>query len=909
MPFSQDSLSASSIVQENTTPAQKQLKTLANAARGTRWVATQGHLEKASLWQSLVEPIKGWMGFADRSKPELIEYELIRFLSEGAVQQSFKREDLYLIKLAARQAGLIRGIERSEKNHIDLAALINLIAKQILEHQTLPSECYQAYAGRFYHNHKDLLKPLTPPPYISLSKAVQDKELFFSRRNQQIQEDESLRSHPSVDAFESQIAVRQEIDLAPIISKEEISTPKEIPESIEEKSCSIKLEKKEQLPVDRPSSFLERKKKIITYLALGALAGIGLYRCRQFLDATLDNPIIVEEPSIPFFLPTPSPNIQPPIIPLINVTKIIPSPFTSFLESVSLEPAIEPSLKRISKASLSMAAGMCTALFFIIKKSLNKRKNEESYSTNAFSESLLSREEALDQELGVKQSEFNEKNTDGSPYSPSTEKESFTLDSSGQKMTRQNAVTSLSGVCHSLGMHVFEESYATPEALSSETTPVTKEETPNQEVLHEQASYDTSVSWSSKETISVTKDEVPSQKVLHENEKSLNALPTAIVPSPSSFLTRTTSSPSLPVSPSPLSRKEFKMINDDRIRDYNRRLKDDPVADKLKKALDAANEEICLRTNASRTWSKAKIDSKEPSSWEEDKNNEFNKKIGIAWLKGKRPDMEDAHLATHIEVNGTRYPLFAIFDGHGGDSCSCYLEAYLPDYIAAELPKALAAQNPEIAIYNMLKLAFVKLTDDYRKAIYDLHVQHGITDEGDMDFAGSTATAVLVINGSLYTANIGDTRAIISTPQSVIALSKDAKPEIEKFKRGVEKRGGRVIKSAETGWIYRVVKEESMLAIARAAGHHEIRSAVNPRSEITKYSLDSIPESSFLVIACDGLWDVTSSAQVSHSIQKFAKENCEPTDMAIRLIQKAYNNRSKDNISALVLDLSFLKNK
>ena len=60
----------------------------------------------------------------------------------------------------------------------------------------------------------------------------------------------------------------------------------------------------------------------------------------------------------------------------------------------------------------------------------------------------------------------------------------------------------------------------------------------------------------------------------------------------------------------------------------------------------------------------------------------------------------------------------------------------------------------------------------------------------------------------------------------------------------------------------------------------------------------------FLILACDGVWDVLTNDEAVNCVQKYLEEN--PGDMegaAACLKEKALNNFSQDNITVIVVDL------
>lgn len=248
--------------------------------------------------------------------------------------------------------------------------------------------------------------------------------------------------------------------------------------------------------------------------------------------------------------------------------------------------------------------------------------------------------------------------------------------------------------------------------------------------------------------------------------------------------------------------------------------------------------------------------------------------VDIAWMQGKRETMEDEHLATtfSIAIGKKTYPvsLFGVFDGHGGTQASKYLKANMVEYIKKYLERNETLSDG--AIFNALKLAFVDL---------------------DRHFTGrdgSTACISILLDGNLWVANSGDTRAVLNNGGETEQLSNDAKPDLKPFYKRVIKRGGKVV---ERG----VARVNGTLAVAGAIGDHfligkEGYKCVSPRPKITKTPLSEIAENAELIIACDGLWDVCSSQQAVDS--KLSARG---------LIHAAYMAGSTDNISAMTISI------
>ncbi|KAK4801444.1 hypothetical protein SAY86_021931 [Trapa natans] len=146
-------------------------------------------------------------------------------------------------------------------------------------------------------------------------------------------------------------------------------------------------------------------------------------------------------------------------------------------------------------------------------------------------------------------------------------------------------------------------------------------------------------------------------------------------------------------------------------------------------------------------------------------------KYGFSLIKGKaNHPMEDYHVAKFVKVKRHELGLFAIFDGHLGDSVPAYLQKHLFTNILKEED---FWNNPTQSI----AIAYEK-TD-----------QAILSHKPDLGRGGSTAVTAILIDGcKLWIANIGDSRAVLSRRGQAIQLSVDHEPNTERG--SIENRGG-----------------------------------------------------------------------------------------------------------------------
>ena len=249
--------------------------------------------------------------------------------------------------------------------------------------------------------------------------------------------------------------------------------------------------------------------------------------------------------------------------------------------------------------------------------------------------------------------------------------------------------------------------------------------------------------------------------------------------------------------------------------------------------------------------------------------------VGISHFIGRRSSMEDEHLTTSFSLNvgGKDYPiqLLGIFDGHGGGQAALYVKNNLECKLHETLNEFCVNGLTDEAIWNALKITFVRLDQEF-----GYHFK-----------SGTTATVAMILDGKLWTANVGDSRTILDNG---IQLSEDAKLTDPRYQRGVENRGGFVFWSRVDG----------VLAVARSIGDHDVI-GVNPRPKITVYPLSLIQDKSHLILTCDGIYDVSSTRQVAAAVRDHKDQSA--AELAKNIVYSAYQVGSSDNLSALVVKL------
>nr|XP_057945057.1 protein phosphatase 1G [Doryrhamphus excisus]XP_057945058.1 protein phosphatase 1G [Doryrhamphus excisus] len=135
--------------------------------------------------------------------------------------------------------------------------------------------------------------------------------------------------------------------------------------------------------------------------------------------------------------------------------------------------------------------------------------------------------------------------------------------------------------------------------------------------------------------------------------------------------------------------------------------------------------------------------------------------------------------------------------------------------------------------------------------------------------SGTTAVVALIRGKQLIVANAGDSRCVVSERGKAVDMSYDHKPEDEVELARIKKAGGKVTMDGRVN---------GGLNLSRAIGDHFYkRNKVLPPEEQMISSMPDVKvltlneDHDFMVIACDGIWNVLSSQEVVDFISERIK--------------------------------------
>ena len=265
--------------------------------------------------------------------------------------------------------------------------------------------------------------------------------------------------------------------------------------------------------------------------------------------------------------------------------------------------------------------------------------------------------------------------------------------------------------------------------------------------------------------------------------------------------------------------------------------------------------------------------------------------IGCFDMIGYRPTMEDA-MCFKGKLNETTN-LWGLFDGHGGDKSSRYVAKNLPKKISKNLQKtglSLFMTHPFIFFDKLGSFSDFALDsiDILKTSIYEVNEDLRMQQFDD----GTTVVLVMISGRKLTIANVGDSRAVMSKKGAVIRLTNDHRPTTNEEQTRIQSVKGIVLGNRVQGY-----------SVSRSLGDFNANPFISPEPYIRTCDLDGTED--FIIIGCDGLWDDVSDEDAVECVKNSMKErNSEDLFFsATRLVNIAFARGSKDNISAIVINL------
>lgn len=254
---------------------------------------------------------------------------------------------------------------------------------------------------------------------------------------------------------------------------------------------------------------------------------------------------------------------------------------------------------------------------------------------------------------------------------------------------------------------------------------------------------------------------------------------------------------------------------------------------------------------------------------------------------GPKSFMEDEHICIDNLVDHLGAPegfpspgaFYGVFDGHGGKDAASFVQKNILRFI---LDDAYFPTCVEKAIKSAFSRADLALADSRS-------LDHS---------SGTTALTALIFGRSMLIANAGDCRAVLGKRGRAVELSRDHKPNCNSERLRIEKLGGIIYDGYLNG----------QLSVARALGDWHMKGPkgsqcpLSAEPELQETTLTE--EDEFLIMGCDGLWDVMSSQCAVTIVRKELMVHNDPERCSEELVREALKRNTCDNLTVVVVCFS-----
>lgn len=248
-----------------------------------------------------------------------------------------------------------------------------------------------------------------------------------------------------------------------------------------------------------------------------------------------------------------------------------------------------------------------------------------------------------------------------------------------------------------------------------------------------------------------------------------------------------------------------------------------------------------------------------------EKYNESGSGAGLHYalssMQGWRIEMEDAHTAViGLPDISDSLSWFAVFDGHAGSRVSAHCSRHLLECI-------MSREDFQAALKSEHTLSKEQLFERVQTGVLDgfLELDEKLRKIPEVangeDKSGTTAVCALITEKYIIFSNCGDSRGVLSSNKGQpVMVTLDHKPSNPPERERIQNAGGSVM----------IQRVNGSLAVSRALGDFEYKNVdgkgpteqlVSPEPEF--YIRERNPEEDeFLVLACDGVWDVMSNEDI-----------------------------------------------
>ncbi|CAL8369769.1 unnamed protein product [Gadus morhua 'NCC'] len=278
-------------------------------------------------------------------------------------------------------------------------------------------------------------------------------------------------------------------------------------------------------------------------------------------------------------------------------------------------------------------------------------------------------------------------------------------------------------------------------------------------------------------------------------------------------------------------------------------------------------------------------------------------RYGLSSMQGWRVEMEDAHNAMPgLPAQGMAdWAFFAVYDGHAGSRVAHYCSKHLLEHIFSAGSGLLGTDNDSddstADPISPVCLTVEAVKTGIRSGF--LHIDEHMRSCNGMDRSGSTAVGVLLSPDHLFFINCGDSRAVLYRNARVCFSTLDHKPCNPQEKERIQNAGGSVM----------IQRVNGSLAVSRALGDFDYKCVdgkgqteqlVSPEPDV--FEMVRSPElDQFVVLACDGIWDVMSNEELCEFVRSRLEVSHDLERVCNELVDTCLHKGSRDNMSVVLV--------
>lgn len=270
---------------------------------------------------------------------------------------------------------------------------------------------------------------------------------------------------------------------------------------------------------------------------------------------------------------------------------------------------------------------------------------------------------------------------------------------------------------------------------------------------------------------------------------------------------------------------------------------------------------------------------------------------GHTSLQGPRPTMED-RIIMHDDLNEhfphtlsaqTNRAFYGVFDGHAGDEAAILASEIVDHCIVTEASfTSTSVDLVKQSLFDGMIKADAKIVDTANEQKWA---------------AGTTAVVVAIIGERLYSANLGDSEAVVAVNKG---NSRVPHVLVHKHKPTDDRERDRIIAAGAPVFRGRIFGK---LAVSRALGDAEYKLPKTKANFVSNESytacLDLNETHEFIILACDGLWDKLTYQEAIDYVHEHLALGQNPQQISELIAQHSLDKGSKDNVTVIIVLLKW----